>query len=348
MFSFLAPLLGSIFGGSSGQSQQQAQSVQQSQSSSQAQQQATSAGSSFGQSTGTAANFNPFTALLSPELLSSLSNPSALSGGFMAQGPYAAPMSAGESNTLANLPTGAGSGTASGNYISQLLGGNFLPGSPGGNPFLEAAITAAQRPTLQGLTETLTQDLPGRFTQAGQFVQPNTNDQGGSSAFDRAAALATRGAAQAMSDIATNMSNNAYNTERQLQQAGVPLAQGEVQTTIANLQAQALPRLIQQMGIQGGIQAFQDSMSKVLDFLKTLSGTAAPVLGNISQSTQAAQQAAQSTGSSSSQSTSSGTSTSTGAAQQQGLNNPFSALFGGGSNSSGFGLGNMIGWLTGK
>lgn len=70
----------------------------------------------------------------------------------------------------------------------------------GPNPFSDAYIDQAQRRTTQNLEETLSRTLPGRFTQAGHIVQPQ-----GSSAFDRAAAIATRGATQEMGDIATRI-----------------------------------------------------------------------------------------------------------------------------------------------
>lgn len=173
-------------------------------------------------------------------------------------------------------------GDATGNdrqpYLNDVISGKYT--DPNSNPFLNDYIKAAQRSTLEGLTETLDRTLPSRFTQAGQFVQPQ-----GSSAFDRAAAIATRGAANAIGDIATNIGYNAYAKERDLQQSAVPLSQQEVQTTISNLQAQALPRLIQQYGIDAGLKEFQNRMSSVLDALKIAAGLSAPTVGNESQGT---------------------------------------------------------------
>lgn len=255
------------------------------------------------------------------------------------------------------------------------LGGASQTGAFGGgssNPFLQSAIEAAQRPTLQGLEETLSRTLPGRFTQAGHMIQP-----GGSSAFDRAAAIATRGTAQEMGDIATRMSYNAFEAaqgreatalenelsrrgqfglqtqnleagamqnqldralqvpgmEAQLQQIGantdLALAQlptqmaetalrlaqargqeagtgltqaqtgtqnaqtdltqsqvrgNEVDTAIKNLQAQALPRLIQDMGLERGIEAFNNNVNSLLATLGIASGVTRPVVANESKS----------------------------------------------------------------
>lgn len=202
------------------------------------------------------------------------------SGGPNYQGPLNAPIGANEQTQLGNLMGQNGPGTDRSNLLSSTLQGNFLPGGSQQNPFLQAAITAAQRPTMQNLTETLTRDLPGRFTANGQMVQPQ-----GSSAFDRAAGIATRGATQAMADIATNMSSNAYTTERQNQQQAIPMSQQEVQTGIQNLQAQALPRMIQELGIERGLAQFQQHTQNLLQILSMIGGVAAPVIANTGQST---------------------------------------------------------------
>ncbi len=165
-------------------------------------------------------------------------------------------------------------------YTSDVIAGKFLPGQAGGNPFFDAAVRAAQKPTLEGLTETLSRALPGRFTAAGHLTQP-----GGSSAFDRAAAIATRGAADAAGNIATNMGNQQFQQERQNQQQAVSLDQNGVQTLINNLTAQGLPRNIEQTGIQNGIATFQQKLQALMTALQTSAGLAAPVIANQSQST---------------------------------------------------------------
>lgn len=164
--------------------------------------------------------------------------------------------------------------------IEDTLSGKFLPGQAGSNPFLQAAIEAAQRPTLEGLTETLTRALPGRFTSAGQFIQPR-----GSSAFDRAAAIATRGAANAMADIATNLSFGVHEAERGRQQSAIQLGQQEVETTVKNLQAQALPRLIQDLGIERGLEEFRTRMAAMIDLMRTMAGVTSPNIATQTVST---------------------------------------------------------------
>lgn len=207
-------------------------------------------------------------------------------------GPLSAPMTGAEGTTLNNLAGQIDPNNQRQQYESDVMGGKYL----NSNPNLDAAIRAAQRPTLEGLATTVGRTLPGRFTQAGQFTQANNaiddngnaipgGGGGGSSAFDRAAAVATRGAANAVGDIATNMSFGNYANERNTQNQIAGLNQQEVQTTIAGLQAQALPRLIQEQGIQRGIQLFQTNIQAILDTLRTIAGVTAPVVANKSQST---------------------------------------------------------------
>jgi hypothetical protein len=195
--------------------------------------------------------------------------------------PLAAPIAGGEQQLLDKL-LAQGNDTTTQDYLSRVIRGEFLPGGEQQNPFLRAAIEAAQRPTLEALEETLSRTLPGRFTSAGQFVQPK-----GSSAFDRAAAIATRGASQTMGDIAAKISAGAYDTERTAQQQAVQLSQQEVETTIANLNAQALPRLIQELGIERGIAEYNTRLQTVLQALSVATG--APLQTIAMQGTSAAE-----------------------------------------------------------
>jgi hypothetical protein len=248
------------------------------------------------QSTSTPVNFTAESLKgLAPDLAESLRGLVTSLGGGSATGVYdgksgpTAPITGNESNILSQLMGQTGDGTDRAKYLSDVLTGKYLPGQENSNPFLSAAIEAAQRPTLQGLEETLSRTLPGRFTANGQMIQANTGDQGGSSAFDRAAGIATRGAAQAIGDIATNISSNAYEGERGRQNEAAGLSQAEVDTTIKNLQAQALPRLIQENGIERGMALFQQQTQSLLEILKTIGAVQAPTLANLSQSTGEAQ-----------------------------------------------------------
>ncbi len=220
-------------------------------------------------------------------------------------GPMVAPIGANEKQVLDQLMTETAAGNPRDAYLKDVIGGKYL----NGNPYLDEAIRAAQRPTLQGLEETLSRELPGRFTQAGQFTQPR-----GSSAFDRAAGIATRGAADALGDIATNMSFAGYEGERNKQQEAVQLSQQEVDVVLKNLEAQALPRLIQDMGIERGLEQFQVKMQSLLQAL-ALAGEVSLNFGTKSKGRSKSNSKAQGTSSSSS--------------EQSSSNGIFGALFGG-------------------
>lgn len=224
---------------------------------------------------------------LAPGLSSSLQQILSQFQGSVAGGPTPTPQApvTGQEQTLLNtIGSQVGPGTASAGYVKNVLNGDYMPGSTSGNPFLAQAITAAQRPTLDNLTQTLTRDLPGRFAAAGQSLQPNSpgSTGGGSSAFDRAAALAFQSAANTSTDIASNIGSNAYNTGVQQQENAAGLDQNAVDKTISALQASALPRLIQQNGLDQGLTMFQQQTQSLLDILKTIGAVQAPTVANTS------------------------------------------------------------------
>lgn len=223
---------------------------------------------------------------MTPQAFKDLQNPFATEltklmtagGGPQYEGPLVADMGANEGNLLTQLMGQTGSGTSRNGLIESTLAGNFLPGQAGANPFLDAAIAAAQRPTFQGLEEVLSRTLPGRFTAAGQFTGAR-----GSSAFDRAAAIAARAASDTAGDIATKMSFAGYDAERQRQQEAIPLSRAEVDATITNLQAQGLPRMIQDLGIERGMALFQQRTQQLLEIMKLIGGVTSPTIANTQQ-----------------------------------------------------------------
>lgn len=190
-----------------------------------------------------------------------------IGSGVTDQNPFSAvaPMSAGEAGSLNALNSYAGAtGGTTQNYLNNVMGGQYL--TPGSNPFLQSAIQAAQQGTLNSLT--------GQFGAAGQTLRPGA----GSSAFSYSAA-------NALGNIASQMSNQQYQNERQLQQGAVGLNQQQMGQMIQNLQANALPRTIQQQGIQTGLGLFQNQMQSFLQALQTITGQAgASNIGQKSQS----------------------------------------------------------------
>lgn len=112
---------------------------------------------------------------------------------------------------------------------------------------------------------------------------------GGSSPFARAAAIATRGVADAIGDIATKIGYQGYSDERGRQDAAIKASQEEVQTTINNFAVQGLQRTIQQYGVDKGLEMFQQQMAGILDALKVAAGVTQPTIGQESQSTASSQ-----------------------------------------------------------
>lgn len=307
------------------------------------------AGGAHSNTGGTAAPGTPGFTVSNPGL--GTNNPNDILNGIPTyQGDLTAPLGANEQSIL-DMLMGNASGTGSSTsgqgldpstaaFLQSVMQPGYVPGNttPGGltsfaqmlqgahqtaaydpnseNPFLQAAIQSAQRPTMQALQETLTQALPGRFTQAGQFNQPQ-----GSSAFDRAAALATRSAADASGDIATKLSyqnmndqltrafqanqsaraaedtglqgelarnqeSNQNAQQRQVQAAGIApqVSTAQVNNMVQNLQAQALPRLIQEYGIERGMTEFNNRVNTLMGVLGIAGGTTQPTISQKSES----------------------------------------------------------------
>lgn len=195
-----------------------------------------------------------------------------------------APISQGELTGLGQT-AGAAYNPFRTDLLNKTLQGYFLPGQAGANPFLQSAIEAAQRPTEDALNRTLSRTLPGTFTAAGAHIggglrSANPNLRPGNTAFDLAASNAFTGGANALKDIATNLSFQGYQQERQNQQQAVQLQQADVDTMVKNLTAQALPRLIQQQGFDKAYQEFNDRLNSFLQALQLAQQAGSPVIAN--------------------------------------------------------------------
>ncbi len=208
-------------------------------------------------------------------LLGGGSGPMDLGGIPQYGGPLTAEMTPEEQASLSALSVNDPLAVARRAELEKTISGGYLPGQAGANPFLQAATEAATRGNYRQLEEVLSRTLPGRFTQGGQITSP-----GGSSAFDRAAAGLARDVYQTNSDIAAKMNFEGYNAERGRQMEGIQLGQQEVQTMVTGLQAQALPRLIADKGIERGLAEFQSRITALLQALQITAGT----LVNVAQS----------------------------------------------------------------
>lgn len=129
------------------------------------------------------------------------------------------------------------------------------------NPLVQAAIRAAQRPAIEAFREASLADRAA-FTLAGHRVG-GTAEGGGpseSSPFARARALAQRGLANSLTDISSEIVYGNLQAERDRQiraaSAAEQLEQGEFNRAVQALEAAALPRLIEQLGIDRGIEEF--------------------------------------------------------------------------------------------
>ena len=168
--------------------------------------------------------------------------------------------------------------------LSDVIGGQFL--DPASNPFLQATINAATRPLLEQFQDVTLPRLQGDFTAAGQRTQP-----GSSSAFDRAAALAQRGLASAVGEVASGIAGQNFQQERGRQQEAVTqatqISQQDIQNTIEGLRAAALPRLIEQFGVDQGLAQFNERLQTILQAIAGASGLPVTAFETTAQGTSA-------------------------------------------------------------
>lgn len=179
---------------------------------------------------------------------------------------FTVPLTGQEQSLLAGLgPGGSPLNAASRELLGSTIEGNFL--SPNSNPFLADTIAAAQRPLLEAFSDVTLPQLRRGFTAAGQNIAPF-----GSSPFDQAAALSQRGLFNSLADIATNIAGANYQAERSRQQEAVnqsnALDVSDLQSQISKLQASALPRLVQQYGLDQGLAEFNARVQRLLEALQ--------------------------------------------------------------------------------
>lgn len=164
---------------------------------------------------------------------------------------------------LQQLGSGAGSDT-----LAATARGDFVPQDGELDPFTSAAINAAIAPFQRQQEDFLRRTLPSAQLQAGQEFGP-----GASSAASRFGAVESADIAQRAAEAGAQIAFGQREAERGRQQEAIQLGQQEVQTTISNLQAQALPRLISELGIERGLSEFQNRMQSLLQALAVVSGS---------------------------------------------------------------------------
>lgn len=89
--------------------------------------------------------------------------------------------------------------------------------------------------------------------------------------------------AQRAAEVGAGLAFDQRENERGRQQEAIQLGQQEVQTLTQNLQAQALPRLIEELGIERGLAEFQNRMNALLQALAVVSGSPISQVGQVSR-----------------------------------------------------------------
>lgn len=180
---------------------------------------------------------------------------------------YTAPVTSGEQSALDQLIAGitpsAGSDAAT-NLLTSTLNGDYL--NPDSNPYLAQTIEDAIAPLRQEYQNTILPNLRIGFTQSGQTINPN-----GSSVFDRASALASNEYLRNVQATATKIASDNYTAERDRQAAAVDQQSNYDTSTVNNLvstlNAVALPRLIEQYGIDAGVEQYNTQMAQLMQLL---------------------------------------------------------------------------------
>jgi hypothetical protein len=146
-----------------------------------------------------------------------------------------------------------------GDLVSRTLAGEFLQS----NPFVDALVQSVQNDLTRQFEDVLVPGLLSRSTLRGQEVQGQ-----GSSAFAREARLAASEQQRALRDAATQIRAGAFEAERGRQAAAVgqaqALSESDTNRLIQTLQQAALPQLVEDLGIQRGLEEFNRRISALL------------------------------------------------------------------------------------
>lgn len=176
--------------------------------------------------------------------------------------------------------------------IENILSGRTM--DPASNPNLEASIRTAQRPLLQQFEDELA-GLTSAATRYGQYTGGNA-----SSPFEAARMRLQGDLAGALGDVSTRLVAENFSAERQRQlellglQSGafesganraltaataIPgVARGQLETLMTALEAQALPRMVEQLGIEQGTAEFNRQQQQFMQLLGlALSGSSGGV-----------------------------------------------------------------------
>lgn len=164
--------------------------------------------------------------------------------------------------------------------LSKTIQGDFLQN----NPFLEGAINAATRPVIDRFNEVTLPGVISQFKNAGQTIRNDPN-RVGSSAFLNQVRLADKDLINAVGDISSNLSFQNFNQERSRQaQAGLAaeeITSRELDNAVKSLQSLQLPRLIEQLGVDRGLEEFRRRTESLLQLLQLGGGIATGTTQNV-------------------------------------------------------------------
>ena len=209
--------------------------------------------------------------------------------------------------TTGMVPGGGNNALASGLQTALgFLNPNY-PASLASSPQTQAAINAAINPLINTFQQQTIPGITGQFTAAGQRTGGGAGASGtnmsvndfnqqtgmgqaisgnpgqGSSAFDQARVNAENNLMAQEGAVAGGITNQAYQTGLQQQSNAInqssALGTQEINNVIQDLQAQALPRLIQQYGINAGLQLYQSQVQSILQSLGLQAQAAQPAIG---------------------------------------------------------------------
>lgn len=179
---------------------------------------------------------------------------------------YVEPISGGEQSIIDRISSEALGGTAGTNaaadYNAALIRGEYLEPDP-------ATREAIIAPIRREFEETRLGDV-GAFTAAGQNIQQ-------SSPFFRARSLAQEGYANAIANVEAQLREAGRGRQFTAAQNAEAIDATRVQNALARLEAVALPRLVRDLGIERGIQAFNTRVETLLAMLQGILGATTTV-----------------------------------------------------------------------
>lgn len=197
---------------------------------------------------------------------------------FSDSGPFVAPIGAEEQAALdAVNTTPTALESASEAAILRRLDPNRFR-DIGSDPITQGVIEAATRPVIEAFNE---QELLDRalFTRAGQKLPE-------SSPFSRARAIATRGLTNTIGDIASRVvfgeRERRGEEETQAIAAAAAKATADFGKKVEVLKAKALPRVVEQFGLDKGREIFNDRLNTLKEILGVAGAIASPTLGSFS------------------------------------------------------------------